>query len=371
MFRTSNFVSTCFCIAALLIPIGLQAQEEPEAPTGELQFQTFEDLVEVSEVFLDVLALDSKGQTVPGLTADDFQVTEDGQPVTLTSVSYYTTRYGQEAAASADEVPSSRYIVLFFHDQARMGLFGSRLMRQQLRAARDARRWVNEAMTGSDWVAVVSYDTELRLHQDFTQDPDALDAALKRVAGGKKPDGFRPGRREAVDRGRELGILTRLPQNRELRQNTNNVYRAIQRVAEASGFLVGRKVMMLYTVGFGVERSGGRVTLPDPRFYPELEPVLNDNNMAVYPIDMTPAGTSPPQEDFLQRLADDTGGRYDPNFTGFFQPLQRVTEENRGYYLLTYRSERPAGEIGYQNLSVVAPDPNIEVRARTGYRYGL
>ena len=360
-----NPLSLCLSmltVAAFLWTTPCAAQLEEE-----LQLQTFEDLIEVSEVFLDVLAL-RDGEVAPGLTMDDFVVEEDGNPVELTSVDYYTTSYG---TGTPGETPASRYFVLFFHDQTRFGLFNNRLMRQQLRAVRDARRWVEEAMEGSDWVAIVAYDVALRVHQDFTQDQDALLRALKRVSTGKKPDTFRPDRREAIDRGRELGILSRLPTGRALEQSASNVYEGIQTVAEATGFLVGRKIMMLYTIGFGIDKAGGRTSVPDPRYYPQLEPVLNDHNVAVYPIDMTPAGTPPVQEDFLQKLADDTGGRYDPNFTGFFQPFEAVAEENYGYYLLSYRSERPAGEIGYQRLTVKTRDPEIEVRTRTGYRYGL
>ncbi len=379
----TRYLSLCIAspmvlLMALLSPFSVaRAQEsadtaQPQAPAQGLQ--TFEDLVEVSEVFLDVLAL-REGEVARGLGIDDFVVEEDGEPVELTSVSYYTTRYGAEfagaTATEAEEVPSSRYFILFFHDQTRFGLFNNRLMRQQLRAARDARRWIQEAMEPSDWVAIVSYDVELRVHQDFTQDPEVLSAALERVATGKKPDQFRPGRREALGRGRELGILSRLPVGRELEDSVSNVYEGIQRVAETTGFLVGRKVMLLYTLGFGVEKAGGRASIPDPRYYPQLEPVLNDHNVAVYPIDLTPPGSPPPQEDFLQKLADDTGGRFDPNFTGFFQPFEAIAGENHGYYLLTYRSERPSGEIGYQNLTVTTTDQEIEVRARTGYRYGL
>lgn len=353
-------------------PAVAQSASDTESDTPPTELQTFDDLIEVSEVFLDVLALDEDGQPARGLTLDDFVVEEDGEPVQLTSLSYYTTRYeDRETAPQEGEVPASRYFILFFHDQTRFGLFNNRLMRQQIRAVRGAKRWIEDAMTGSDWVAVVAYDMELRIHQDFTQDRDALLRSLERVAVGKKPDGFRPGRREALDRGRELGILSRLPVGRELEKQAENVYEGIQRVAETTGFLVGRKIMMLYTIGFGVEKNRGRSSIPDPRYYPDLEPVLNDHNVAVYPVDMTPAGSPPPQEDFLQKLADDTGGFYDPNFIGFFNPFQDVAQENLGYYLLTYRSERPAGEIGYQNLTVKSLKPDVEVRTRTGYRYGL
>ncbi|MEO1365927.1 MAG: VWA domain-containing protein, partial [Acidobacteriota bacterium] len=266
-------------------------------------------------------------------------------------------------------VPSSRYLVFFLDDQSRFGRFGNRLMRQKLRAVRDAKRWVRDEMLPSDWMAVLSYTGELRLHQDFTQDPDLLDEALQRAATGGEPRPFRPGRGESVARGRELKILSEMPTGPEFERATENIYGALGLVGDSLGFLIGRKVMLLYTVGFGVKK--GRTTIPDARYYPQLETTLNDHNIAVYPIDLTPSGLNPEHEDFLTRLADDTGGYYDPNFVGFFDPLQEVTSENFGYYLLTYRAERPSGEIGYQKLDVRAKDPAITVRARTGYRYGL
>ena len=51
--------------------------------------------------------------------------------------------------------------------------------------------------------------------------------------------------------------------------------------------------------------------------------------------------------------------------------MARVSDENYGYYLLSYQSEHPAGEIGYERIAVRPRDPRIELRARTGYRYGL
>ena len=359
-------------VLAALFNTSLSAQDEAES-TGETEpapstLQTgFDELIEVSEVFVDILATNEDGEVVRDLGVDDFIALEDGEPVELTSVSYYTTRYDDAGAAEGD-VPSSRFLVFFLDDQSRFGRFGNRLMRQKLRAVRDAKKWVREAMQPSDWMAVLRYDGELHVQQDFTQDPELLEAALSRAAAGKDPVQFKPGRQERLARGRELSILSKLPAGAELERATENVYGALEVVGDSLGYLVGRKVMLLYTVGFGVKK--GRTTIPDERYYPSLETVLNDHNIAVYPIDLTPAGLNPEHEDFLTRLADDTGGYYDPNFSGFFDPLEEVASENFGYYLLTYRAARPAGEIGYQKLEVRAKDPSIKVRARTGYRYG-
>ncbi|MCG8456399.1 MAG: VWA domain-containing protein [Holophagales bacterium] len=350
------------------------SQDEP-APAEEpapTELQTgFEEMIQVSEVFLDVLVTDRDGNAVRGLELEDFTVEEDGQPVTVTSASYYTTRYG-DAGVADDEVPSSRYFLFFFHDKARDGgTYATQLLRQKMRAVLDAEKWVENEMLPSDWAAVVGYGTQLQVQQDFTQDREALSRALRRVSRGKPASDFRPGRREAVGRGRELDVLSRLPAGRELLDATPNVYLGLQKVAEAAGFLVGRKVMFLYTTGFGIRRGAARTTIPDPRYYEALEPVLNDHNIAVYPIDLTPAGRPPLEEDFLTRLAADTGGYYDPNFVGFLRPLVDIASDNVGYYLLTYRTEHPAGEIGYQTLDVRTADPEHRVRTRTGYRFGI
>ncbi|MEM6793754.1 MAG: VWA domain-containing protein [Acidobacteriota bacterium] len=377
--RRSLFSLAAAWAAALALGLGMAAApalaqeaegerlvQEEGAPPTELQ-TGFDDLIEVSEVFVDVLATDPEGQVVRGLGIDDFIALEDGEPVQLTGVSYYSTQYG-DRGAEAGEVPSSRYLVFFLHDQTRFGLYDNRLFRQQLRAVRDARRWVREERLPSDWMAVVSYSSRLQVFQDFTQDGELLEAALQRAAAGKKPEAYRPDRRGDVGRGRQLEVLSELPAGQDLKRRTENVYGALETVADALGPLVGRKTMILYTIGFGVERN--RSTVPDERYYPQLETALNDHNVAVYPVDLTPAGYNPRNEDFLTRLAEDTGGYYDPNFLGFLRPLRSITAENVGYYLLTYRSARPAGEVGYQRFEVRAKDPEIEVRARTGYRYG-
>ena len=246
--------------------------------------------------------------------------------------------------------------------------YGSLMLRQNLRASRDLQRWVMEEMSASDWMAVVRYDGELEIYQDFTQETEALVAAIGRASSGRSANAFAPASRRSVPT-RHLSLLRRLPAwNRTA--GRENIYHALGRLAEVSGTLVGRKNLLLLTFGFGEEIHHSK-SRPHPEHYPELETLLNDHNVAVYPIDLTPPGRPARQRDFLDQLARDTGGTYDESFSGFVNPVKDIAQENRGYYLLSYQSARPAGEIGYQRLEVKARDPEIKVRARTGYRYGL
>lgn len=362
----------------LLAPAAGGAQEPPppdQPPAGE-----FGEEVEVTEVFLDVLALDRKGRVVPDLTADDFEVREDGHPVEVTSVTYYTTRYEDlEAAgtptpreggqAAPAELPAARYFILFFHDQRGAVTNESELTRHRLDSARYARLWVQNDMQGSDWIAVVRFDQDLTVLSDFTQDRDALEKAIEAAVLDKRTGAMRPSvRRRTVASSAAPSLLQGLPDGFKLPEAATRTYDAVRLVAEAAGHVVGRKNLLLFTLGFGDIDSAFRSA--DKRYYPAMEEALNANNVAVYPIDLAGPSVEAPQTAFLSQLADDTGGELFKTFHSYAEPFRRIGAQNTGYYLVTFRSEHPAGESGYQEIRVEVKRKGVRVRARRGYRYG-
>lgn len=336
----------------------LAAQKEPA--------ETFENLVEVSEVLIDVLATDAEGHVVRGLTQDDFIVEERGEPVKLTGFSYYTTRYGDEGSA-AGEVPASRYFVLFFHDPVPNAAYQARRIRQKLVAARDAQSWIETGLSGSDWVAVVSWDSRLKVHQDFTQDRQALVFAIEQAMTHGDPEKLDP-RRPTPAAGLP-SLLRHLPSGKALRRESQSMNGTLSLLAGALGYIVGRKNLLLFTHGFG---QSDEVAQERYRF-PERDPkiALNDHNVAVYPIHLGGRGSGQPQSGYLAELAESTGGFYYENLDEFVTPLTTIGDESFGYYVLSYQSHHPAGEIGYEEIEVRARDESIRIRARRGYRYGL
>ncbi len=368
-----------FLLLAVLASTGFCAAQQPSEDFGEL--------IEVTEVFLDVLATDRKGRVVSGLGVDDFVVTEDGQPVEITSLAFYTTRYagapdegkekvkaqvGAPAGESAPEIPSSRYFILFFHDQKTNSSPGNRLLRQQLDAGRKAHNWVRDELSGSDWVAVVSYDVKLIVHQDFTQDQGSLLGAIGNAALGKHTDPPPPSRRERIEAGAAPSLWRDLPDAADLSKETRTMYDAIRLIAEASRTTVGRKNLLLFSIGFGeLEADINARVRPDKRYYPAMEQALNDSNVAVYTIDLTHHEFDHLQSDFLNQLANDSGGYYYRKVINFQTPLQRIAAENIGYYLLSFRTEHPSGESGYREIRVKSKNNKVRVRTRRGYRYGI
>lgn len=353
--RSIHLLGALAVVLVFLSPIA-RAQDSP----------TFEGLVEVSEVLIDVLATDEDGGAVLGLDKEDFVVEEDGRPVVLTDVSHYSTRYTDEVLRRG-EVPSSRYLILFFHDTILRHNLSPRSIRQQLEAGRQSQAWLESGLEGSDWVAVVSYDYRLKVHQDFTQDRDAILFAVEMAISRKDPEKYAPRRR--LSPSGTPSVLRRLPKGKQLRRETRNIFDALAALGDSTGPIVGRKNLLLFTFGFDPQVPFSRARNSHDSV--QMEVVLNDRNVAVYPIHLGGRGVGQPSSEFLSELAEDTGGVYYENIRDYSAPLEAVGSENHGYYVLSYQSEHPAGEIGYERVEVKVLRENVQVRARGGYRYGL
>jgi VWFA-related protein len=361
--------AACVVAAALSLAPAILAQDRPEEkPQG-----TFGEKVNVHEVLLDVLVTDAKGHVIVGLGKDDFVVKEDGKPVSLTGVSFYSNRNLVEPATvaaqkglKAAEAPEDRYFVFFFDDQKSNAVDAPELLTQQMQAVQRARDWVLRDLLPNDWVAVVSYDQKLKVQQDFTHDRKALAAAISDAMKGADHEANWPSR---VPQGGGPSLIAGLPRGNALRDKTATIYDALDALALSAGKITGRKNLFLFSNGFGQINSFGQY-VPDDRYYPPMVHTLNDNNVAVYPIDLVPEGTQHTLTDGMNQLASDTGGRYFFNFTNFITPLKQVAQENSGYYLLSYSTERPTGQSGYQEVQVKTANPEFKVRARKGYGYG-
>jgi len=357
--------------AALCLAPALAAQESQEQPP---QGQ-FEGRVDVTEVLLDVLVTDRRGNVIVGLGPDDFKISEDGKLVDVTGVTFYSNRRLLDSpdviknrATNIDQVPEDRFFILFFEDQKSASAEAPQLLTNQMDAVQRARDWVRKDLLLNDWVAVVSYDQKLKVQQDFTRDRKALVEAINDAMKGKDREGNWPSRVKAE--GDAPSLYAGLPRGNELRDKTTNVYDALHMIAGAAGKVRGRKNLLLFTNGLPGRIDTFGQALPDPRYYDETAHALNDNNVAVYPIDLTSAGNQHTLSDSLNLLAADTGGRYFYNFANFSTPLQQVAQENSGYYLISFRSEKPAGKSGFQEVEVKTNSPEFRVRARKGYEYG-
>jgi len=351
---------------ALALAPAAFAQQPAQEPQAQGQFG---EKIDVNEVLLDVLVTDAKGNVIVGLKPEDFVVKENGKPVDLTGLTFYSDRRligSAKEGVKVDEVPEDRFFILFFDDQKDEAVDAPELLARQVEAGQRARDWVLKNRQAADWVAVVSYDKRLKVQQDFTRDGRALAEAVGDAIKGKDAEGNWPSR---IKEGEGPSLYANLPRGNALRDETENIYDALEVLARSAGQIRGRKNLVMFTTGFGEVNSFGQY-IPDQRYYPGMAQALNDNNVAVYSLDLVPAATIHPLSNAMTQLSNDTGGQYYTNFSTFATPLKQIGEENSGYYLLSYRSEQPAGKRGFQEVDVDTTNPEFRVRARKGYAYG-
>jgi len=350
-------------LAALLV---LFAGAVPATADTPAQGQ-FGEEVDVDEVLLDVLVTDGDGNVVVGLDEDDFVVEEDGEPMEVTGVSFYSNRQFLESSQKArelgidpNEVPTNRYFILFFHNQRRVF---PRLTVNLLDAGRRAKQWVMTDLQPNDYVAVVSYDPKLNV-QDFTNDRQAIANAIDEAV-----QGVDFGRKEAAAPEGVPSLTANLPAG-----EADRIYEALEMVAEGAGEIRGRKNLVFFSIGFGEPNTFG-LYRPDARYYPDTVHALNDNNVAVYSVDLLASNVgfgfqTNFLESVLSQLSNDTGGEFYFNFVNFLTPLEQVSQDTNGYYLVSFKTRHEEGEKGYQEVSVETTNPELETRTRQGYVYG-
>jgi VWFA-related protein len=360
-------LAAAFCLAPLAQAQG--TEEKQPAPR-------FQGEANVNEVLMDVLVTDAKGNVIVGLDKSDFVIKENGKPVDLTGVTFYSNRRFLQSAdvlkkkgIDIDKVPENRYFILFFDDQKSANTEAPGLLGQQIEAGRRAKEWVQKDLLANDYVAVVSYDYKLKIQQDFTRNREALTQAVSDAIQGKDRETNWPSRVKQAQADGSPSLLLSLPQGNALRDKTGTVYDGVRELANASRGIVGRKNLILFTTGFGRINSFNQY-IPDPRYYPPMMQALNASNVAVYTIDLVPSGTQHTLSSAMNQLSEETGGQYLFNFTNFLTPLNKVEQENNGYYLLSYQATHPGEATGFQKVEVKTANPEFRVRVRQGYKYG-
>lgn len=369
--RATTHIVTLACALLWTGAPSLPAQVEPDRPERP---PAFEEEIQVTEVLIDALVTDERGNAVLGLGEDDFIVEEDGEPMDVDHVTFYSNRRFIESAERAErigidpaDVPTERYFILFFHDQRDIL---PRITAQLLSAGQRAKQWVRGELLPNDHVAVVSYRHKLRIYQDFTADEERIGNAIDQAVRGVDPERW-PSRMEAAE---GPSLLANLPSPEAVSRSSERFYGAMEILAQAAGAVPARKNLVLFSLGYGEVHEFGFYT-PDSRYYQPMIRELNDNNVAVYSIDLI--AIEPGQQlidnvyaNSLSQLSSDTGGAYYFNFVNFRTPLERMAEETSGYYLLSYTSRHPEGTSGYQKVEVRTTNPTFDVDARQGYQWG-
>jgi VWFA-related protein len=210
-----NIITKCTLAFCLTLSSLAPALGQTPAPPGQQQREELEgdDVVRITTnlVQFDAVVTDGDGRQVTNLTADDFEIREDGRPKRITSFSYVELYPGMPAGArtkgaappsvvTRDVPPPTRLradkvrrAVALVVDDGYMS-FGS------LGAVREAlKKFVAERYEPNDLIGVFRTGGGNGLFQQFTSDRNQLALAVSRLdwrPGDHPVDIFEPTRRD-------------------------------------------------------------------------------------------------------------------------------------------------------------------------------
>ncbi len=149
-------------------------------PVSMLRAQKLTEAVQVTAVEVPVTVVDRDGNPVRGLDRSNFELLDEGQPV---SISYFdSVDFQSRSGAAPEAIPASvrrNFLLLFDLSHSSVGTIG--------RAQTAAKQFVDRLLEDSDLAAVgtFSVDQGFRLLTSFTADQALLDSAIETLGHPK------------------------------------------------------------------------------------------------------------------------------------------------------------------------------------------
>jgi VWFA-related protein len=383
-----------------------QSQQPPAPPAGQPIFRSSTRLIVTT-----VSVKDKDGRPVEGLTAQDFVVTEDGQPQDIAFVEFQRLATEPAPTLEADAAPAAaapppppqsdvasttqaqfvppaagdtkyrnRRLMILYFDLSAMP------PGDQIRAYQAATKYVTSQMTTSDLMAIMTYEGgSVRIKQDFTADRAVIRNVIDVLVYGEDKDGDgvrdEPDQSSAFGQGdAEFNIF-----------NTDRQLAALQTAVTMLRPFPEQKTLVYF--GSGLRLNGNDNTA-------QLRATTNAAvraNVTINPVDarglvaLSPLGDATQRspggqamftgqlamnvsnqfqrsQDTLFALAKDTGGTptFDNNdlSAGIVTAAQAVTS----YYIIGFYSTHPASDGKFRRLKVaLANGREGELAYRAGY----
>jgi VWFA-related protein len=416
--------------ALLLVLVGVAAgdaqQSTPSSsPPAQQPAVTFR--TEINFVEVHAIVTDAAGAFVRGLTADDFEIYEDGRlqkpaafslidlpvepirdPVRLKTDTTYEELVEPDVRSTTRTFDGRIYIFLLddLHTD----------VRRSLPVQQAARTFIAQYLGPNDLAAVVHTSGRQDAGQELTSNRRLLMAAVERFQGRKLPsagaeklavhlrqnateqalaDDPQPIRTaEGLQKAREV----RDPYDAERALNARRALDAVQNVSTWMADVQGRRKALLffsegldYDVYQPFDRGSASAVVEETR---EAMSAAQRANVNVYAID--PRGLNQfsglieigarsdyPQLEYgtfrgflnelllsqesLISLADETGGLAVVNAGDVAGGLGRVVLDNSRYYLLGYYSDSARWSRKFMSIDVRVKRPGLQVRARRGF----
>ena len=385
----------------------------PPPPTPQLKPGDTKDdeIVKITTNLVQVDAVVTKGgKAVTDLTADDFEIYEDGRKQTITSFAYIsnvpnvTAEPAPAKAKPVAAVPppridpdSQRRTVALVVDDLGLSAESMNQVKKQLR------KFIAEELQPNDLVAVIRTSGELGALQQFTNDKRLLSRAVDRLRWSICS-------RAGVSVFRRITTIQSQYEDPEFTCGGNSfvkTMRALRFILDAMGQLPGRKSMVLLSDSLPVESQAIK---PEPenegltpfanttRFNDLLQKIAEKAiraSVVIYAVDtqglqyagVTSADTVPLTRSTVnsrinnimsdrsnllwrrreggQLIAAQTGGFQVRNSNSF--DLPRIMADQSGYYLIGYRPTSETFNRRFHHLKAKVKRSGMTVRTRYGF----
>src|SRR5262245_23737210 len=275
-------------LVLLLLPaVPAYAQSSSDAHVTQI------DTAHYPDVTLYVGVTDPSGKPVGGLTARDFAITEDGQPVTI-------SKFVGGGATSISTV-------LVIDRSASMN------EANKMRSAREAARAFVRQMRPGDQAAVIAFDSQPEVIVPFTSDTARLDEAIRRI-----------------DTGESTALYDSLVAGVDLLKDAT-----------------GRRALLLVTDGRDCLEEP---CADNPASVATLDGAIKSATAAGQPVQVIGLGDRDDtdertgiDEGVLRQIADKTGGAYfyAPGGDQLADLYRKLSADMQREYALTYHSPRP------------------------------
>src|SRR5271165_3082974 len=406
-------------LAALLILQPALPAQQPAQPANastapQPSIRSTTRLVQVS-----VVAIDNHGNPVTGLTKDDFTVSDQGAPQTVSVFTSATPAPATPPFSFPPNVFTNRYdlkgqdpgsVTIILFDALNTSAEDQAYARKQILK-------FLQSMKPQDHIALYALTTKLLILHDFTQDSAALVNAVGRFTPKESAafDASNAGMVDAIfslsDSGTQLQSSSLTAIDEIAAQATENrvisTANAISAIANHVSSVPGRKSLVWVSGGFPLQISvggsdttsfintssandaksaGKQVSIPDIK--PAIR-ALNGSNISIYPVDVhgvelamgmgpndrLPATTLAQQGFFARRdriesfttLADRTGGVAFYGNNDILDGIRRAFDDGRFAYTIGFYPDHNTWDGNFREVKIKVKTPGVQLRYRKGY----
>ncbi|HEY9142224.1 MAG TPA: VWA domain-containing protein [Bryobacteraceae bacterium] len=380
-------------------------------PRGTVTFSTTRQLV-----VEDVIVKSQNGSPVDNLKASDFLVTEDGKPQQISVFEFQKLsneavpapspalqQRTQVAAAApapavkpltAVEIAPEKPGDLKYRDKRLMVMFfdmTSMPIQDQMRAQASALKFLNTQMTASDLMAIMTFASDIKVVEDFTDDRDLLAQDIKKLVIG---EGLGLDETVSDDSASDTGAAFQQDDTEFNIFNTDRQLSALETAVKMLASLNEKKALVYFASG--MTRNG----LDNQA---QLQATINAairSNVSFYPIDARGLVAAAPlgdatkgspgsqgmysgssaravtsnfqgQQETLYTLASDTGGKALLDNNDLSMGIVQAQKDISSYYIIGYYSANEALDGRFRRVKIALKDKDTAARvARLDYRQG-